>query len=72
MLVLLFCCPAIHPFTFVMGCCSVFNLLDKLNNMIDMKVFNHFLIGWTSAILGRSTREKRLVTLIDVNIRSNR
>lgn len=41
--------------------------MDKLNNMIGMEIFNRFLIGWTSAILGRSTREKRLVTMIDVN-----
>ena len=55
-----------------MGCISVCNLLDKLNNMIEMETFNHFLIGWTSAILGQVDERKEISnTVIDINIRSN-
>ena len=68
----LFCgCPAVHPFTLVMGCISVFNFCDKFQNMIDMETINCVFFGWASAILGRSTRAMKSGLLVNINYKES-
>lgn len=67
-----FCgCPAIHPFTLVMGRINVFNFCDKIQNMIDMETINCVFFGWASAILGRSTRVMKSRLLVNNQYKEN-
>ena len=47
-----------------MGTFSVFNTVDKLNNMMRMNNISQIFFGWATAILGRSTKIMELVQII--------
>lgn len=52
----LFFCAAVHPFTLLVGSISIYNFNEKISNMDNFKIFLKFFFGWASAILGRSTK----------------
>lgn len=52
----LFFCAAVHPFTLLVGSISIYNFSEKISNMDNFKIFIKFIFGWASAILGRSTK----------------
>ena len=56
------------PFTAVMGCISVFNLIVKLDDMINMKNVLMIVYGWAGAVLGSSLQDNQTDTASDITL----